>query len=877
MLNLRLTGPHRAYRAPHIRRSLVLSACLPFYLALATAPALAQRGSTTTQTRPVCPPPSLEARLDKATRIYNAAVAAANSYPVFWVQGKVVASRGNRIVVYGVSVGGRSTGVGWNGEDTYLTVYNVDLNTIQGGHYNVDCVALSQTEFTPPPPLYFQALAVAHKYGPIVESIQSEIAARDQGRQQQVAARVATQENARRDSVLQSRRALLAKERTASFARGDALLASATDAQKPHQREEEAMRLLPLFNKWAALGADDGVIVSRIVRDLLTAGTLRAKQGDLGAACAPVEQLLSLELQRRQEPDPQTARAVVVLSVGKARPSAFTLGLLHSRQNELSEVSALADAWLKQLPGYMRSSAPQSDKARVAALSQVLVTQVFARQPDRLRVVGAALESLREYPNGTVDTSTTSNRRVTAPPSAVVVDPVVVDPALRESVEEARSEGVASQVKSFLQAQEDATRSSTDPLVFHRFASQARALSQTLAPRDESASLDKAVVVAGLRAATLWARQGRLGEAMVDARSALWEPGTTWKTVGGLKQFSPDVQLLMGNDASARQVLGELMVAWTGAYPAYVKGAQYVDSLLARKFGEILLRCSDDLSLPEKTALEAVLKQPITATTWKPGRNRARVAYCAAPEEEAPDGDANEGDAEDDGGVTAAAPQTDAGAKAPPPQPVPALNFVFNSFLTGRKSKLSDFRGKVVIVDFFDIDSERAHSPTPEEQLFEFSKKYDPKKVVLLLLNTSRLNDYLMRSFQEKTRLAKQMGNTPLVLPKEIYAYDDSQRGDQDNYSQFERAMGRFYEGSNTLDQFPPRVTVIDPAGMVIGHTDFEYEDIASQQLMLGGERRYQIFDLDADALDSLVIEALTPQGERKSAGPDARVDHNDP
>lgn len=840
MITSRHLRPHRALLTLALYGSLSL---LPSFFA---PPALAQ-----TRTKTGNGVPSLEARLDKARRIYSGAMALVNSYPVFQVSGRVVGNRGNRLQVYGTSTNSTGRGLGWNGDDTFLIVNNADLGTLQGGRYFGRCVALGQTEFQTPPQSYYDAVAIANKYAPLVESLEREVAAKQQRRaqvalqrQQEREAKAWKVESARRASVLASRRVLLGKERTSAFARSDALVARASNSEKPRAYLESATRLSTLFNKWASLGVGDTMLLDRIVRELLTAGTMQARRGDLAAACVPVERLLSLELLTDQSRDALTARPVVSLSSSRM-PSNLSQRLLRPSGSEPAEVRALADAWLEQLPLYMKSAAPPAEKARVAALSQVLVTRVFAPQQARLQVVGTALESLRG------ERSEGANTALGTPINTV---PIAVDPALRQSVEVARRGRVEGEVDAFLGKFEPQAGTSTDPLFFRKYADEARALAAKLAPRDEVARLDAAIVVAGLRSATLWAGQGKIAESMEDARGVLWDTKMTAKMASGQKRFSLQVQTLLERDARARQGLGELMGAWTTAFPASTKKAEYSDSLLARKFGEVLLRCSGELQLPQAAGLEAALAQPIVApTSWRMhALHRAR--FCQVPT----DGEGTT--------VGDAKPAEDKAAEAP----VPALDFEMRSFKTRKTSKLSDFAGKVVLLYFFDLAQQVAQRPpSPEEQLFALAKKYDPKKVVLLLVHKEALNlrnddqsQYIKALTDPAT--AKKAGLTARLLPPELFAYESFQKGGMGTYGEFSQSIARFYLDSNNILRGKARVSVINAQGLVTGHVDFEPLPVSDREYLDKRGVEVREYEFDNDALESLVLDALTPKEKGK-------------
>lgn len=76
--------------------------------------------------------------------------------------------------------------------------------------------------------------------------------------------------------------------------------------------------------------------------------------------------------------------------------------------------------------------------------------------------------------------------------------------------------------------------------------------------------------------------------------------------------------------------------------------------------------------------------------------------------------------------------------------------------------------------------------------------------------------------------------------------------------------VARFYLDSKELLYAHKRITVLNARGEVGGHVDFEPIPDDPNHVGLGGRHE---FDLDADALDTLVIDALTPDEDKAKAG----------
>ncbi|PQV62715.1 hypothetical protein B1R32_12431 [Abditibacterium utsteinense] len=209
----------------------------------------------------------------------------------------------------------------------------------------------------------------------------------------------------------------------------------------------------------------------------------------------------------------------------------------------------------------------------------------------------------------------------------------------------------------------------------------------------------------------------------------------------------------------------------------------------------------------------------------------------------------------------------------PAPKPVemplvPAVDFLMRSLRTGKKMRLSDFKGKTVILYFWDAFWMENHdvSPTPAEKLFAFSKRYDSQKVVFLLVDKNGGFREAVQNYQKLTDPTpdtgrdQRRGHGPRLYPQVAYSLEigiPEAAGDTPPEQVVTEAALTFYTGSKNVSRSAMRVTVISPAGQVVGSVDFEEDLPASvfnaNQLYLDS---YRVYDLDEAALEDLLVRA---------------------
>lgn len=197
--------------------------------------------------------------------------------------------------------------------------------------------------------------------------------------------------------------------------------------------------------------------------------------------------------------------------------------------------------------------------------------------------------------------------------------------------------------------------------------------------------------------------------------------------------------------------------------------------------------------------------------------------------------------------------------------PVPALDFTIRSFVDAKKSRLSDYKEKTVLLYFWDtLYEEHDTDPKRGERLFSFSQRYDPNKLVLLLVDRAGLNNYNVQQFQKLIKPTE--GNSPhsrrpRLYPKEVFGLEVK----GEDRAVREEEIFTLYIGNKNPNFGKKRVTVINPDGQIVGSVDFKQDETASSfnfSNQKGGSESYNVYDFDEDALENLVVRAMKP-GEK--------------
>jgi hypothetical protein len=224
------------------------------------------------------------------------------------------------------------------------------------------------------------------------------------------------------------------------------------------------------------------------------------------------------------------------------------------------------------------------------------------------------------------------------------------------------------------------------------------------------------------------------------------------------------------------------------------------------------------------------------------------------------------------------------GAKPTAAEPAPlapevplkaAMDFTFRSFQSGKKMKLSDFQGKTIILYFWGSTAEGGDKgPTPAEKLFAIAKRYDPQKVVLLLMDEGMDLRNGAKEWQKSIDPTPDLGRDtgrghgPRLYPKEGFTLEygmPESAGDIPAERVVAEKALTFYTGNANPSWNAMRVTVINPNQQVVGATDF-VEDLQGSAFEAGQKHErtdegFRIYDFDEEALEDLLVKAL--QGQR--------------
>lgn len=202
---------------------------------------------------------------------------------------------------------------------------------------------------------------------------------------------------------------------------------------------------------------------------------------------------------------------------------------------------------------------------------------------------------------------------------------------------------------------------------------------------------------------------------------------------------------------------------------------------------------------------------------------------------------------------------------------VPAVDFVMRSYLNAKKARLSDFRGKTVLLHFWNLPDERQDmSPTPVEKLFALTKRYDPKKVVLVLVSENGSLDSVAKEYRELTdptpdpERDRNRGHGPRLYPEAAFSLVmGSYEGSPGFYA--ERAVANqaleFYASDKRGERTHNRVTVISPAGQVVGTLNYRRDSTATEfNYGLPHPTGSAVYDFDEAALEDLLVRAMAAQ-----------------
>ncbi|MEJ7608053.1 MAG: hypothetical protein WKF37_17745 [Bryobacteraceae bacterium] len=222
-----------------------------------------------------------------------------------------------------------------------------------------------------------------------------------------------------------------------------------------------------------------------------------------------------------------------------------------------------------------------------------------------------------------------------------------------------------------------------------------------------------------------------------------------------------------------------------------------------------------------------------------------------------------------------------AGTLAPPAPTAPvqattkAVDFSFKVLGTDETFKLSDFASKKAFVLYFNANyaEDAAISPTQMEQLCSIAKQYDPKKVVFLLLlggdnfpyggfgkwYNDRTNPEDNRRMQPPVPLRSYPGT--VAYGYDMKGIDGKDAVDWRNKMEKFYFSGKFEGPSNGRFQDQSnRITVVDINGNVAGQVDFRVSDKTDYTKGDTIQPQRFIYKLNKDALDALIVQALSPQ-----------------
>ena len=420
----------------------------------------------------------------------------------------------------------------------------------------------------------------------------------------------------------------------------------------------------------------------------------------------------------------------------------------------------------------------------------------------------------------------------------------------QEAAERQRKAEVTARVTQFLARQEGrGAQVANDPDLLARLIDETVVFEKQIALKDDFSTLREQIVAQRTLLSTLQARKGDLASAVKNAARALWSEEPTEELDFARQSFGSAATKVYTRQP---QLLGQLLKAVAQALPDYMKTAEYAEALKARKFSEVLLRCAQGFPVPEKEML--------------------RVAWKSAAGQEAPPVNAV-GTGVGAGVGTAVGA---AGTLAPPTPTAPVqatikpVDFSFNvlGVEETKTHKLSDWTGRGVFVLFFNANDpeDKAISPTPMEQLTSIAKQYDPKKVLfLLMLNEGSVPRgdlarwYNDRTDPEANRRMDSVSRVPLrsYSPEAaFFGFNLKKVGAQDTVD-WRRSMEKLYFSGRFQDQ-SSRITVVDLKGDVAGQIDFRASDNTDDAK--GNPRQKYTHKIDKDALDALIVRALSPQ-----------------
>jgi hypothetical protein len=415
------------------------------------------------------------------------------------------------------------------------------------------------------------------------------------------------------------------------------------------------------------------------------------------------------------------------------------------------------------------------------------------------------------------------------------------------STEEQRKARVAAEVRELLASHEDSKWHEVDAETRASWSAQSMALYNRLTPKDEFPQLREDSTVQLTLAAVVQAREGNLDGSALTAAKAFWSDAeaSAVSAIYTRQKLGATAHAALTRKPAA---LNLLLEHWADNLAEYVRTSEYADGVKARKFAEVLLRVSTGVPGVDPGAERNVLER-----AWKEtGLQGTEQKTTSIRIPQAP--------VSTEGGTVPA--ETEAVAEV---APVPALNFFFTRFSDGKKLQLKDFRGKVVLVYYWDVrEEDRIVEPMPTERLKAIAGEYDPEKVVLLAVHESTHFGALDYEVKRRTSAWEDRHGEPAkrTFPDKIYYLEERMYGIgsspllQEFHKFYAKTRGRTLWSWREKGE-GPQVTVINARGDVVGSVDFLFNEVLTAQANEGKRVTQDVYDFDKDALDALIIQAL--------------------